>query len=225
MSFTEAEHPRATDGRFAEKVGGVPEVVLEPNSRDAGLNSINKSIELLSDFNFERFPFADQEAAIAAVNSRYADEETLVAANQLAEACESWNFHDTALKLWAGISRKRHAADPEAPLEHAYALTYDPSTPPELIDRAVEESGSSLTYALLANGEAPTKHIDAIAASPDAWVRQRAVLHPKLSDEALRRLSEDADETVHENAMVQMGYRTRASLAENWEGRDSDEAV
>lgn len=225
MSFTEGAHPRTTDGRFAEKVGGVPEVALESDSRQAGLDSINKSIELLSDFNFERFPLGDQEAAIAAVNSRHADEETLTAANTLAEACESWNFHDTALKLWAGIARKRHAADPEAPLTHAYALAYDPATPPELIDRAVEENGSSLTYALLSNGEAPTKHIDAIAASPDVWLRQRAVLHPKLSDDALRRLADDADETIHENAMVQLGYRTRASLAENWEGRNSDEAI
>lgn len=225
MSFTEAEHPRATDGRFAEKVGGAPEVGLSGNERDAGLESINQSIELLRDPNFDAFPLADQEAAIAAVNSRYADEETLKAANELAEASESWNFHDTALKLWAGISRKHHAADPEAPIEHAYALAYDPSTPHELIDRVVEEKGGSVTYALLSNPEAPSKHIDTIAASPDAWIRQRVVLHPKVSDDALRALADDDDEAIRENAKVQLSYRVRASLAENWEGRDSDQAV
>lgn len=225
MSFTEADHPRATDGRFAEKRGATPEVVLDSHSRDAGLDSINRSIELLSDFNFERFPIADQEAAIAAVNSRYADEEVLAAADRLAEACENWNFHDTALKLWAGISRKHHAADPDAPLEQPYALVRDPSTPPELIDRAVEENGQSLTYALLSNTEAPTKHIDAIAASPDVWIRQRAVLHPQLSDEALERLSQDSDESVRENALSQLKQRAKASSPSSWEGRDSNEAV
>ncbi len=225
MSFNESEHPRAGDGRFSEKLGGAPEVDLSIDSRESGLDSINRSIERLRDMNFSRFPIADQEAAIAAVNSPDADDETLMAANELAEASESWNFHDTALKLWAGIERKKLAADPGAPIENGYALAYDSATPPELIDRVVEEQGSAVTYALLDNVEAPSKHIDASAASPDSWIRQRVAMHPRVSDDALRTLAEDEDESVREYAKVQLGYRVRKSLAENWDGRDSSEAV
>jgi hypothetical protein len=225
MSFTEAEHPRATDGKFAEKTGAFPEVSLTDTKRELMLGNIQQSIALLSDASFEKFPLSMQESAIAAVNSREADDEILAAADELAEACESWNFHDTSLKLRAGISRKHHAADPDAPLDHPYALAYDPSTPPELLRRVRDEGGSTYTYAFLSNGSAPSEFIDEIAGAENAWMRQRAAAHPNISSVVLQKLMDDDDDTVRDMAKAQMGHRNRMSLAEHWEGRDSDEAV
>lgn len=224
MSFTETDHPRETDGKFAEKTGAAPEVVLGGGNKELMLNDLQNALNLLDNPNFENFPLAMQERAIAAVNDRNADEDVLYAADEVAKACESWNFHDTAMKLWAGIGRKRHADNPDAPIDQAYSVAYDPATPTDLLYRVRDENGGALTYAFLNNKNAPADIIDPYE-SGSAYVRQLVAGHPNASTEVLTRLADDGTEYVRDAAKANLADRGRSELVENWDGRRADELV
>jgi len=154
--------------------------------------ALDAGLAILNDPNWQTFPVEVKAGAILAVNNPDADESVYAKADELAHACEDWNFHDTALKLWAGIGRARHAQNPDEPLTEAYSMGYDNLTPPALLQRIYDEQGA-FAHSLSQNENSPAGVLEALASNDADWMRENVAKNKSTPAKVLEALAKDSE--------------------------------
>lgn len=153
---------------------------------------INKALNILRRLD-EDFPQTLKDEVIAAANSSQANHDLMAKVNTLAEACEAWNFHDTANKLWAAVGRYDYART--GAWSNAYSVAYDPATPPEMI-RDVWKAHPNSTTSAGSNPSTPPDVLAEMAKSDQEWTREVVAKNPNLDVDSIIDLSKDSSSRV-----------------------------
>jgi hypothetical protein len=162
-------------------------------SRQTALNDLNAALTALNKLDvFDIFPLDVQRKAIAAANNPDLTTDDLALVKELSEACESWNFHATSMRLSAALGRRAHAENPEAPLTDPYSMAFDPDTSPELL-RFISDSepNEMRIHSMAQNPSTPSDILSRFANSETKWIREEAANNSSLSFDDIRKLAAD----------------------------------
>lgn len=132
---------------------------------------------------------SNPEEVIQAALGRNADIMVATAAKGIADRWEARNYHEGATRLRAAAERVRLASEPGSRIDDYYSLAASPDTPPELVDRAVDEGFArgamgTTVIAVSNNPNAPRSAVErALAACDDGgghldWVAEKLRARP-----------------------------------------------
>ena len=205
---------------LAPKQGAASVLTAEEEaSRQQSLENLNAAYRHLSK-DFDIFPLEMQKAAIEAANNPLLTDEDTALVDTVATACEDWNFHGTALRMWAALGRRWHSENPDAPFVHGYAIGFDSATPPEtireLFDRTEIKEG---LHSIASNPSAPSDVISFYANYKEGWVREKAAGNPNLSRSDFDKLAADSEWRVQwrlaQNPSIPFDVLEKLASAEN----------
>jgi hypothetical protein len=185
MTFNPTEHPRANDGKFAEKLGSAAEVSLDAGPDFEKLAAkANRAGKRSGD---KRLDITDGDAALveeltAALRDPRVPESVFDAAATFAERLEDANFHSAVRRLDAAVGEAAYRSDPSAPVKNPAAVM-QASADMDLVRTAADQYGSRIHQTYLETQD---------AATAAEWAQERIdnnlVFNPNLDEELAREL-------------------------------------
>lgn len=182
MTFDASAHPRATDGKFSEKLGTAAEVTLDAESDDKLAAKLKRAGNRSGD---KRYDITDgdlrlTDELVESLSEREPDDALIEAAETFAERLEDANAHTAARRVDAAVAEALYRADPDAPVKNPSAVM-QVSTDMALVRHAAAQYGDRLRESYIAAGNAQTA---------DLWAQERTdnnLVFNKNLDEALAR--------------------------------------